>query len=247
MNQYELTEFPKEVIDEIQNYVYRLIDPRNGETFYVGKGKGNRVFQHMKCAISADEKDDLNDRILTIREIISAGLDVIHVIHRHGMTEENAIEVEAALIDAYPGATNLQGGNGSIDYGPMNAIEIINKYAAEEAKFEHKVMMITINKSISERSIYDATKFAWKIDKNRAVKADYILSVKQGIIVGVFKASEWKEATEKNFPEFHVDISGRFGFIGVEADESVKKKYLMKRIPNSFRKKGASNPIKYSF
>ena len=31
-------------------YVYRLIDPRNGETFYVGKGKGNRVFQHMKGA-----------------------------------------------------------------------------------------------------------------------------------------------------------------------------------------------------
>ena len=33
-----LQSFPQEVIDKIGNYVYRLIDPRNGETFYIGKG-----------------------------------------------------------------------------------------------------------------------------------------------------------------------------------------------------------------
>ena len=31
--------FPDGVADLIKWYVYRLIDPRNGETFYVGKGK----------------------------------------------------------------------------------------------------------------------------------------------------------------------------------------------------------------
>ena len=30
--------FPSEVADKLKWYVYRLIDPRNGETFYVGKG-----------------------------------------------------------------------------------------------------------------------------------------------------------------------------------------------------------------
>ena len=39
--------FPPEVQGILGIYVYRLIDPRNGQTFYVGKGKGNRVFQHM--------------------------------------------------------------------------------------------------------------------------------------------------------------------------------------------------------
>ncbi len=39
--------FSPEVIKELGHYVYRLIDPRNGETFYVGKGKGNRVFHHI--------------------------------------------------------------------------------------------------------------------------------------------------------------------------------------------------------
>ena len=38
--------FSAGVDEKIGNYVYRLIDPRNGETFYVGKGKGNRIFSH---------------------------------------------------------------------------------------------------------------------------------------------------------------------------------------------------------
>ena len=32
--------FPPEVVQALGHYVYRLIDPRNGETFYVGKGQG---------------------------------------------------------------------------------------------------------------------------------------------------------------------------------------------------------------
>ena len=35
--------FPQEVIEALGHYVYRLIDPRNGETFYVGKGQGDRM------------------------------------------------------------------------------------------------------------------------------------------------------------------------------------------------------------
>jgi hypothetical protein len=40
--------FSETVCNSLGNYVYRLIDPRNGETFYVGKGKGNRVFAHIQ-------------------------------------------------------------------------------------------------------------------------------------------------------------------------------------------------------
>ena len=46
-----ISEFSKEVVEQLNYYVYRLIDPRNGQTFYVENGKGNRVFQHVKCAI----------------------------------------------------------------------------------------------------------------------------------------------------------------------------------------------------
>lgn len=247
MNQYEINEFPSEVVDEIKYYVYRLIDPRNKDTFYVGKGKGNRVFNHMKCAIKKEEVDELSDKISTIRDIRNSGLNVIHVIHRHGMDEKTSIEVEAALIDAYPGATNIQGGHSSNDYGPMNAIEIIHKYAAEEADIRHNILMITINKSILNHEIYDSVRFAWKVNAKKAAQADYILAVKQGVICGIFIAEQWKEANKENFPEFNVNIDGRFGFIGREAEDSIKKLYMRKRIPEIFRQKGAANPIKYNF
>lgn len=247
MSNNKVEKFPNDVIEELKYYVYRLIDPRNGETFYVGKGKGNRVFNHMKCALNMENFDEVDDKIQIIREIIVAGLEVIHVIHRHGMDEKCAFEVEAALIDVYPSASNIVGGQGSNDYGPMNALEIINKYMSEEAVFEHRVLMITINKSVSERSIYDATRFAWKLSKVKIKKVDYVLAVKQGIIVGVFIPTEWYPATIANYPEFHIDRPERFGFIGSEADDQIIQLYLHKRVPKEYRKKGAANPIKYSF
>lgn len=246
MNPYDISEFPIEVITELQYYVYRLIDPRNGETFYIGKGKSNRVFQHIKCEIDLDE-DDISQKLQVIRAIKNAGLNVIHVIHRHGMSEDVALEVEAALIDAFPGISNSQGGTGSNDYGPMNAIELINKYKAEEVIFNHKALMIIINKTITQDSIYNATRFAWKISIEKAKKTEIVLAVCQGIVVGVFIADEWLQATIANFPEFHQDRKNRVAFNGHEAPESVQQQYMRKRIPDIYRKKGAANPIKYSF
>src|SRR5437899_1217314 len=107
------TSFPPGVADKLKTYVYRLIDPRNGETFYVGKGQGNRLFAHIREQVEAD---DPSNKLRRIRDIHVAGFEVAHVIHRHGMDEATAFEVEAALIDAYPGLTNVAGGAGS-DYG----------------------------------------------------------------------------------------------------------------------------------
>jgi hypothetical protein len=172
---------------------------------------------------------------------------VIHVIHRHGMDEATAFEVEAALIDAYPGVRNTMGGVGSNDYGPMNSREIINKYAAPEAEFRHQLLLITINKSASERSIYDACRFAWRLSSRKIEEVEYVLAVIQGLIVGVFKPLRWMEANTHNFPEFHVNRPGRLGFVGEEAEESVRRLYMGTRIPNAYRKKGAANPVRYTF
>src|SRR6266699_6594902 len=106
--------FSSEVSPKLGWYVYRLIDPRNGETFYVGKGRANRVFAHIHDEQSLDG-DDLSNKLKRIREIRLAGFEVAHVIHRHGMDDRTAFEVEAALIDAYSGLTNLVDGQGGND------------------------------------------------------------------------------------------------------------------------------------
>jgi hypothetical protein len=235
--------FSAQVIAQLGFYVYRLIDPRNGETFYVGKGRGNRVFSHANGDIEVDSLTEKTSRIL---EIKLTGLEIAHVIHRHGMDEKTAFEVEAALIDAYSGLTNIMDGHGNNDYGAMHAIEIKRKYQAETAVLNHKILMITVNRSAAERSLYDATRFAWRLSVTKAQKAEYILAIQQGLVIGVFAVTEWLEATVENFPGREA-VDGRYGFIGVKASLEVSSEYLNKIVPEKYRKKGASNPIKYSW
>lgn len=246
-NQANFSEFPSEIFNEIKNYVYRLIDPRNGETFYIGRGKRNRVFAHLKDELSLTEKDEMTDKLQTIREIRASGLEIIHVIHRHGLEDDQAKLVEAALIDAYPGATNKLGGDGSNEYGPMNSKEIISKYKAEEVPINHKLLFITINSSVNEREIYDACRFAWKLSYQRINRVEYVLALVKGIVRGVYKPIKWMRATSENFPEFNIDSPNRYGFIGEEARDEIKHLYLGKKVPKEFKKKGAANPIKYTF
>lgn len=132
-----MDKFPFEVIDKLNNYVYRLIDPRNGETFYIGRGVGNRLYSHIRDELGK-ESDEVGDKLRRIREIRLAGFEVAHVVHRHGMEPPVAKEVEAALIDAYPGLTNIMGGEDSGDRGAMHADEIVREYLAEPAVFEHR-------------------------------------------------------------------------------------------------------------
>ena len=46
--------------------------------------------------------DALTEKLQRIREIRISGFEVAHVILRHGMDEQTAFEVEAALIDDMP-------------------------------------------------------------------------------------------------------------------------------------------------
>jgi uncharacterized protein len=245
MTQSDREIFPEEVARQLKTYVYRLIDPRNGETFYVGKGKGNRVFSHInsEAGLEDDEKDPKLERIRAIR---LAGFEVAHVIHRHGMSEETAFEVEAALIDAYPGLTNIVSGLGASAYGAMHAREIIRRYSAEPAVFHHKALLINVNRSSAETSLYEATRYAWKISKSKAIQAEVILATVRGLIVGAFVANDWLEATIANFPG-REDRPGRLGFIGREAPYEIQALYVGKRVPDEYRKQGASNPIKYTW
>lgn len=201
-----LTRFPDEVAAKLGNYVYRLIDPRNGETFYVGKGKGNRVFDHASASLKMDlDEDENTTKLGRIKEIRNARLNVLYVIHRHDIPNEAIFEVEAALIDAFPGLNNVQGGHDSGSKGPMNAMELMDKYALPEIDWEpvHKLVLININ-NIEDKSdidnIYQQVRLAWRISKSQAEKAEYVLAVVRGVVIGVFEAHKWMAATHDNFP-----------------------------------------------
>lgn len=237
--------FPPVVIEKLKTYVYRLVDPRNGETFYLGKGRGNRVFAHIHVEQGL-EGDELDNKVKRIHQIRLAGFEVAHVIHRHGMDEPTALEVESALIDAYPGLTNLVGGVGGNEFGAMDADEIIRRYAAAPAVFQHKAMLISVNRSAAELSLYDATRYAWKISRLNAKEAEVVLATVQGLIVGAFVADVWLDATSANFPG-RADAPGRLGFVGKQAPTEIQQLYVGMRVPDEYRKRGAANPIKYTW
>jgi hypothetical protein len=238
--------FTNEVSDQLKYYVYRLIDPRNGETFYVGKGTGNRIYVHVKGELGS-EADALTDKLQRIRDIRIDGFEVAHVIHRHELDEQTAFEVEAALIDAYPEATNAVGGRAPDKRGLMHANQIIERYQAKDAVFQHKAILININRTASEKDINEAVRYAWKLDPKKASRAEVVLAVLQGLIIGVFVADKWLAATPENFPGSSITRPGRWGFKGHDAPDEIARVYLRRRLSDSMRKRGAANPVKYAF
>ena len=50
--------FSQSVIEQLKYYVFFLRDPRNGQVFYVGKGRGNRIFNHVECALETEYSTD---------------------------------------------------------------------------------------------------------------------------------------------------------------------------------------------
>lgn len=250
-------QFSEEVCERLGNYVYRLIDPRNGETFYVGKGRNNRVFDHAAGVLDVadDDNQTLGSKLDRIRAIKNAGLEVLHIIHRHEIPDVAVFEVEAALIDAYPGLTNLQGGHASSDRGPMNHLELIDKYSLPQfpSNPEHRLVLININKledRFDRRAIYNLVRYCWRISKSRAEKAEYVLAVVRGVVVGAFKPEKWMSATRENFPDIpYADGSEahRIGFTGVEAPGDIWDLYVGdrgKRISDP-RIKHSQNPVRF--
>ena len=241
--------FPAGVAEQLKWYVYRLIDPRNGETFYVGKGQKDRVFDHAKGLEVVGKDELLTSKLQRIKEIQAAGLEVGHVIHRHGLsTEDRAYEVEAAVIDAYPGLTNLVNGHGSGEYGSRHVEEIINEYAGEEFQVKEDLMLISIGVYYYKRNDpYDAVRYAWKVNRRRAERHNLVLARLRGLVVGAYRPTEWLPGMCENFP----DLAGRYddfdalpdyvGFVGEPAD--VWDDYVGKRVPERFPR--TQNAIRY--
>jgi hypothetical protein len=59
------------------------------------------------------------------------------------------------------------------------------------------------------------------------------------------KLHRWMAAPTENVPGTLADRLGRWGFAGREAPDDVVRQYLRHRIPESMRKRGAANPVRY--
>lgn len=122
-------------------YVYELIDPRTGETFYIGKGKGKRMYQHAKEAVNnSGYNQKKKNRIL---EIIESGFEVVCNKLHDNLLEKEAFKIEKELIKAKKdGITNISGGV-SKDYirdWAKNALSIANNPYSKEGYYTYALL-----------------------------------------------------------------------------------------------------------
>lgn len=89
-------------------YVYFLIDERSREIFYVGKGKGARMFQHVRNYHNGHVDNPFKQQ--RIHEIIKSGGVVITQVYKDDLTEKEAFKIEREFIDSLPNLTNIQKG-----------------------------------------------------------------------------------------------------------------------------------------
>lgn len=114
-------------------YVYTLVDPRDGATFYIGKGSGRRINQHELDA-RRGKRSEKCDRI---RAIEAAGLAVVKTKVQTFAAERDAYAYEAMLIRTTAGLTNAAPGGGGGYSGPRDA-------PCDGASADLKVLMVAI-------------------------------------------------------------------------------------------------------
>lgn len=204
--------FSTSIIEKLAYYIYCLIDPRDGNIFYVGKGVGNRVFHHAQASLQETEKP--SDKIALIREIHKSGNQPVYYILRHNIqTDEQAFEYEAMAIDllslvkpSQQPLTNIQGGTHSSKVGLMDFSELKRQYDAQELKTDKPIVLITINKEYEklkkdirsgnipeadrDKEIYERTRKYWKIGSRRE-KAKYAVAVYRGWTLAVYEIERW--------------------------------------------------------
>ena len=113
------------------------------------------------------------------------------------------------------------------------------------SKIDEKVIIIkTKNETVVERKeLYEAIRKWWCMNKDRAEKAEYIFAVirrNNDIVQQVYKPQKW----------YFEDYEGkqRLVFKGVVAEETIRTKYINKKLPAKYCwKPGQANSFFYTY
>ncbi|MCC4311294.1 LEM-3-like GIY-YIG domain-containing protein [Carnobacterium maltaromaticum] len=202
-------------------YVYCLIDPRDNQVFYIGKGIKNRVFSHEKYALGKLEEElegtyesDKQLKVEKIREISSFGEEVRRFIISYNLTENEAFASENTLINYLKiienkVLTNSIDGHGTLGmsveqlernfgYQPISIRDIHTDGLILAVKINNSFELDTnetIDFTFYERDDYNLkarTLGNWRIGKDKIDRIKYIIGVNSGANNSVVSAYEIK-------------------------------------------------------
>lgn len=230
--------FTTRACDEIKYYVYCLVDPRDGKAFYVGKGKGDRVYTHVHDSEEQPDEGLKNRRIKAIGEE-----KVKHYIIRHGLTEKEAYELESTLIDflmdkrvngGENNLTNLVRGYHHSTKGIKSVDDINAQYPEKEFEplGDDKIIIVLLNSLVEGDDIYERARGCWAFAENKIKQCTHVLAVYHGIVRAVYLVSP--EAWEMTSPKGN-HKSARWRFT---AEEDKASPYLYSKIYSEVKEEG---------
>ena len=174
--------FNSEVIEKIKSYVYLYSDPDAEEVFYIGKGKGNRCFDHLTEVSNLE-----SGKLQKIQKLKDLNKKPLIELLRYGLTDNEASLIEASLID-YVGLeslTNKVRGLHSKSFWRLHVDDITLKYTATDIEIDEDSILININQlyhsKISDEELYESTRGVWVVGYRREM-AKYAFAVFQGVI-----------------------------------------------------------------
>lgn len=206
---------PTEVMERIgPYYVYVLVDPRDGSIFYVGKGTGQRLLAHGYEAMLKSDPGPRSGKVARIREIREAGFEPRIDVVRHGLSEDQALLVEAALIDSVAGLTNKVAGRGAAE-GRVSLDELVSRYGATPVDpGASPVLLVRLRpwqdeheqieqgrfrpgrgyrNGMTPRELADSTRAWWRVSpatvERRGIR--HAVAVHDGVTRGVMEIGEW--------------------------------------------------------
>jgi len=225
----------------LKSYVYVYLDPRDGAPFYIGKGKGDRLFAHL---------DDPSEsaKVRRIADIRAVGLEPRIDLLRYGLSDADASLVEAATIDLVgrPPLTNVVAGYHAASFGRVTSQDLIAALRAKPVAVREKALLITINRlyrsKMTPEELYEATRGRWVLGPRRT-EAELALAVYQGVVREVYRIERWHHAGTSGYRTSD-DVPGprdarRWEFEGHVADD-VRDAYVGFSVG-----RGGQNPIRY--
>ena len=261
--------FSAATVEAIGSYVYMLTD-QDDRIFYIGKGQGNRVFGHVdevRRLLQADQSrrlempadDDAQDvgmapKRQRVADILRAGETPGMYIVREGLTPEQALLIEAALISVLDWQmdgvlTNQSAGHGTGLFGLKSVadLEATKGQAFRISDLPNlgkckEVIAINVNRRWLEvgkngTTLLDIAKGIWRLNPTRASKCPYAIIHANGIVRGVFAIEGW------NGP----DDEGRFTFMPKDPQPLAGANFCRRNASSLFGAtgSGSQNPIRY--